>query len=515
MTEIGSIVQQLLQFSPDALLVVDAQGIIQFSNDTARDMFGYSSDELAGRPMELLIPERLRERHQQHVARFLQAPSNREMGARLVDLSARRSDGSEFPAGIRLAPIRSADRDYVSVAVRDMTERRAISAALVAARQEADRANQAKSRFLATASHDLRQPMQAIRLLNASLLKLTHDTHHLHELVRRQEQAIDSATRLLHALLDISRLESGAVDPQLAPVSLASMFLDLQREFESSVAPKALELKFAETDAVLMTDRTLFTQLLQNLIGNAIKYTERGYVRVSQSLDAETFSIFVEDSGIGIPADKLDRIFDEYYQVDTAGTPRVGVGLGLAIVREVSRLLGVMVGVSSTLGVGTRVRVRIPRSNLLAKPAIHVAASARMQDTSSHRRARLLLIEDNSSVRAATELFLSLEGYEVKSSAGAAEAEKLFASLAPGDVVISDYRLDGQITGFEMLRKLRADKQWDVPAVLLSGDLESMLRAVKPPVANCRFLSKPVDTQALLAAISELSALPAVCAEPH
>jgi two-component system, sensor histidine kinase len=248
MTEIGSILQQLLQFSPDALLVVDEQGIIQFSNDTARDMFGYASEELAGRPMELLIPERLRGRHHEHVASYPAVACESRNGCADRRFVRARSDGSEFPAGIRLAPIRSGDRDYVSVAVRDMTERRAISAALVAARQEADRANQAKSRFLATASHDLRQPMQAIRLLNASLLKLTHDTHHVHELVRRQEQAIDSATRLLHALLDISRLESGAVDPQLAPVSLASVFSDLQREFESSASPKGLELKFAETD---------------------------------------------------------------------------------------------------------------------------------------------------------------------------------------------------------------------------------------------------------------------------
>lgn len=509
MTETGSILQQLLQFSPDALLVVDEQGIIQFSNDTARDMFGYASEVLAGRPMEVLVPERLRGRHREHVSTYFGSPSNREMGARVADLFARRADGSEFPAGIRLAPLRNGDRNYVSVAIRDMTERRAISAALIAARQEADRANQAKSRFLATASHDLRQPMQAIRLLNASLLKLTRDTHHVHELVRRQEQAIDSATRLLHALLDISRLESGAVDPQLAPVSLASVFSDLQREFESSAAAKNLELKFAETDVVLMTDRTLFTQLLQNLIGNAVKYSARGFVRIAQSVDADTLSIFVEDSGIGIPADKLDRIFDEYYQVDTSGAPRIGVGLGLAIVREVSRLLGLMVAVSSKFGEGTRVRVRIPRMNLLKKPNANAAAGTETLSAASARRGRLMLLEDNQAVRAATELFLSLEGYEVRSRAGVADGEKVFADLAQGDLLISDYRLDGRLTGLEVLRKLRAEKGWDVPAVLLSGDLESMLRAIKAPIRRCRFLSKPVDTQALLAAIAELSALPA------
>jgi CheY-like chemotaxis protein len=184
----------------------------------------------------------------------------------------------------------------------------------------------------------------------------------------------------------------------------------------------------------------------------------------------------------------------------------VGVGLGLAIVREVSRLLGIMVAVSSKLGDGTRVRVRIPRSNLLANPRIPAAASKRLPDAANPRRGRLVLLEDNQPVRVATELFLSLEGYDIRSCASAADGEKLFVDLKPGDVLISDYRLDGKLTGLEVLRKLRAARGWDVPAVLLSGDLESMLRAIKTPIPHCRFLSKPVDTQALLAAIASLGA---------
>jgi PAS domain S-box-containing protein len=504
MHEFGSIVQQLLQFSPDALLVVDTSGTIRFANATAEQMFGYAAGHLAGNTLEVLIPERLRSRHQTHFFTFLAAPTNREMGARLVDLAARRADGSEFPAGIRLAPMQSGALNYVSVAVRDMTERRAISAALVAARQEADRANEAKSRFLATASHDLRQPMQAIRLLNASLLKVTGDTHFVHELVKRQEHAIDNATRLLHALLDVSRLESGAVDPQLAPVSLTSIFFDLQHEFEATAAAKGLDLRFGDADIVLMTDRALITQLLQNLIGNALKYTDRGGVRIAAALHEEELLIRVEDSGVGIPEDKLQRIFDEYYQVDPVGTPRLGVGLGLAIVREVARLLGVTVEVSSTRGVGTRVDVRIPRAQISAQARPSPAAPPHAASAPPAARGRLILLEDNQSVRAATELFLNLEGYEIRSAATAAEAEKLFAEVGPDDLFISDYRLDGKQTGLEVLARLRAVKAWTVPAILLSGDLESMLRAVKSPIARCRFLSKPVDTQALLAAIAEL-----------
>src|SRR5579863_6539124 len=166
------------------------------------------------------MPSRLHARHTIHVSSYMRQPTNREMGARLRDLFAVRADGSEFPAGIRLAPFAHDGETFVAASIRDMTERREISDALIAAREEADRANRAKSRFLATASHDLRQPLQTVRMINASMQKLTQNAPDLSEIVRHQQIAIDSATRLLNTLLDVSRLESGAIEPQLAPVSL-------------------------------------------------------------------------------------------------------------------------------------------------------------------------------------------------------------------------------------------------------------------------------------------------------
>jgi two-component system, sensor histidine kinase len=504
MAEITSIAQRLLQFSPDAMLVVDGQGIIQFSNETSSSLFGYTSGQLIGQPIKLLIPERFHMRHGSHVSSYLRAPTSREMGARISDLFARRADGSEFPAGIRLSPFSDGDQTFVAAAIRDMTERRAISDALVAAREEADRANRAKSRFLATASHDLRQPLQAIRLINASMQKLTQAPE-LRDLVRHQEAAIDSATRLLNALLDISRLESGAIDPQLSPVSLAAAFEDLAREFEPAAAAKNIQLGFSDTQVVVSTDRTLFTQLFQNLIGNALKYTERGYVRVSQGFDPDALVLRIEDSGVGIPGDKLDRIFDEYYQIGPQGTQRLGVGLGLAIVREVSRLLGYSVTVTSTVGEGTCVSVRVPRHRLLLETDAPVREGGGTSTANGPSTCRLVLLEDNDSVRMATELFLTLEGFETRTAATVADAESLLVAMQPGDVFITDYHLDGKLTGLDVLQQLRSQQGRDVPAILLSGDLQSMMRVVKTSIPHCLFLSKPVDTKALLSAIAELS----------
>jgi PAS domain S-box-containing protein len=505
MAEISSIAQRLLQFSPDAMLVVDAEGIIRFSNETSGSMFGYSPEQLIGQPIKILIPERFHARHGAHVSNYMHLPTSREMGARISDLFARRADGSEFPAGIRLSPFRDVDQNFVAAAIRDMTERRSISEALVAAREEADRANRAKSRFLATASHDLRQPLQAIRLINASMRKLTEKAPELHELVSHQEAAIDSATRLLNALLDISRLESGAIEPQLVPVSLAATFEDLKREFGSVATAKNLQLDFAETPIVMSTDRTLFTQLLQNLIGNALKYTEQGHVRISQVVEPDALLLKVEDSGVGIPDDKLGRIFDEYYQIGPQGTQRVGVGLGLAIVREVTRLLGYSVAVDSTLGEGSCVSVRIPRHRLLSETQMPARGEVEVAAANGRSKCRLVLLEDNDSVRTAMELFLSLEGFETRAAATVAAAQNLLADMQSDDMLITDYHLDGSMTGLDVLQQLRSQQGRDVPAILLSGDLQSMIRVVKNSIPHCRFLGKPVDTKALLSAIAELS----------
>jgi two-component system, sensor histidine kinase len=503
--EISFIAQRLLQVSPDALLVVDVTGAVQFSNETCSTLFGYSPEQLLGQPIQLLIPKRFHDRHGSHLSSYLQAPTNREMGARIRDLFARRADGSEFPAGIRLSPFRDGDRTLVAAAVRDMTEGRSISDALIVAREEADRANRAKSRFLATASHDLRQPLQAIRLINASMHKLTADSAELRDLVHHQELAIDSATRLLDALLDISRLESGAIDPQLAPVRLAAAFDDIVGEFAPAALAKNLCLNFEDTQTVISTDRVLLAQLLQNLIGNSIKYTEHGHVRISQVFEEDALVLKVEDTGVGISPDKLGRIFDEYYQVSPHGTQRVGVGLGLAIVREVARLLGYSVTVSSALGKGTCVSVRIPIHRLLPATSISPSIGVEVIKEAAPAAGRLVLLEDNDSVRRATELFLSLEGFEVRSASDVSQAELLLTEMRPGDVLITDYHLDGKFTGIDVLLRLRTQQRRDVAAIVMTGDLPAMMRAIKAPIPLVRFLSKPVDTKSLLAAIADLS----------
>jgi PAS domain S-box-containing protein len=507
MDEFAEITQHLLRSSPDALIVIDDRGTIRFANDTVTELFGHAPEQLLGQSVEMLVPERFRSRHGHHVSGFVREPRSREMGARIADLYARRADGSEFAAGIRLAPFRIKDKVFVAAAIRDISERQRINEELVHAREEAVRANRAKSRFLATASHDLRQPLQTIKLLNAAMTRLAGDSE-IAELLKHQQHAIESTTRLLNALLDISRLESGSIEPQVARVSLPEMLDGLKSEFESIARTRSLDLIIRPVRVTLMTDRVLFTQLLQNLVGNALKYTDHGSVTIDCTMEAGALVVAIRDTGIGIPPDKLERIFDEYYQVDTHGTKRLGVGLGLAIVKEVARLLNFRVKIASTVGRSTEVKVTVP-AELVAEAAPEATqARAQIADRAALPKTRILLVEDNDGVRMATELFLKLEGFEVRSAGSFADAEHMLDSLAAHDIIIADYHLDSAHTGLDVLNLARNRHGSDVPGVILSGDLPSLVRTLSSPIPATKFLSKPVDTDALLQAIKELSALP-------
>lgn len=504
MDELRDIGEQLLRTSPDALIVVDGSAHIRFANDTVREIFGHAPEALIGQPLDVLIPQRLRARHGVHVAQYLLNPRNREMGARAVDLFALRADGSEFPAAIRIAPCQVGGQMFFAAAVRDSTESALVRDELMAARKEADRANAAKSWFLATASHDLRQPIQTLRLLHAVMMRVVSQAQ-VRDLLQQSGEAIEGMTRLLNALLDISRLESGAVQPVITTVSLADVFEELRAEFLPVAQSRGIELQIDAVGIAVSTDRTLFHQLLQNLVGNALKYTDRGRVEVRCVAGADSIVLTVEDTGIGIPADRLDRIFDDYFQVEPGGNRRGGVGLGLAIVNKVAGLLGFAIELHSTVGKGTQAVVSIPARCRVAESDSVADRGIGPRPSQSGRKVRLMLAEGNDGVRFAAELFLHHEGYETIAIRSLEDVAAVSRKLRPDDVLIADHRLDGKETGFDLLARLRAVSGREVPGIVLSDDPPSALRSIEMPIPNCRLLSKPVDSAALLEAIAALT----------
>jgi two-component system CheB/CheR fusion protein len=387
--------------------------------------------------------------------------------------------------------------------VRDVTDRRRITDELRAARAEADSANQAKSRFLATASHDLRQPLQTLQLLNAALARRLTGEGEL-DLLHRQQGALDSMADLLNALLDVTKLESGTIRPNVDVVALADVLTDLQGQLESVAGSRNLALSIPPTTAWIRTDRVLFRQILQNLLNNALQYTREGGVTVTVEQDPERLYIRVADTGVGIPAPELDRVFDEYYRVDTKGPRPRGFGLGLTIVRQISRLLGYTVKVESELGRGTTFSLQIPLANVVEVPAGASAQPGPVADRIDIPKPAVLVVEDDSAVRDALDLVLTLEGYPTKVADSAAMAEELFDRHGTEiDVVVSDFQLGNGRNGLELLERLRAEAGRDLPAIILSGDTSPVLGKIST-VPRVMLLRKPIDARQLIQRLEEL-----------
>ena len=246
------------------MIIIDAAGTVRYANKQVSALFGYPQDAIVGREVEQLMPERYRARHIGHRENYIHNIRLRPMGEGL-ELYGRRSDGTEFPVEISLSPIEDGARMLTAAAIRDVTDRKRVESELIVARESADRANLAKSRFLATASHDLRQPLQTLALLNGALLRTDTDPASA-EALAQQEQAIGAMSRLLNALLDISKLESGAIQPEPADFSISSLFEELGRDFAGMAAKKRLRLQVEASQSWAHSDPSLVEQILRNLI---------------------------------------------------------------------------------------------------------------------------------------------------------------------------------------------------------------------------------------------------------
>lgn len=506
MTFHQQLLADLVEFAPDAMLIVDGSGQILYANQRVTHVFGYQREDIVNRSVDMLLPDRLQARHAHHRHNFAEDPRTRPMGAGL-DLLGRRADGTEFPLEISLSPLRDG---LAAAAIRDVTDRKHVEQELIKAREaadqareEADRANLSKSRFLATASHDLRQPLQALSMLHGTLCRV--DMHpNGRQVLAQQGRAIDAMKRLLSTLLDISKLESGAINPQPADFSIHRLFELLCNEFSTAARSKGLTLRVEPTDLHTCTDQSLLEQLLRNLISNAIKYTSAGTVTLRATPILTGIRIDVCDTGVGIPEDQLAYIFDEFFQVGVArNTTREGYGLGLAIVQRIAKLLGLRIQVQSEVGRGSTFTLELARTD-----AIHSDCStdASASDTHLARHApsgKVLVTEDEPSVLQATRLLLELEGYQVITASSREEALQRGREHPDIDLLVSDYHLKEDQTGLNVISGVREQLARNIPAILMTGDTSSAMRKL-PGDRQLRLASKPIDAEELLTLMDEL-----------
>ena len=488
--------RNVLESAPDAMIIIDEQGKIAIVNAQVEKMFGFERQEILGRPIETLLPERLREQHVSHRGKFVSGPKLRPMGEGM-DLVAMRKDGSEFPVEISLSPVRTGSRVFVSSVIRDITERKRMQDEIIAARREAERANNANSAFLAAASHDLRQPVQALSLLNGALRRTVKDERAL-EMIDSQQHSLTAMTNLLNSLLDISRLDAGAVSPELEDFPIRRLIDRLSDEFARQAQHRGLAFSSLSSDSVICSDPNLLAEIIQNLVSNAIRYTDKGGVTLECVENEGRCRIEVTDTGIGIEEDQIDAIFGEFHQCKVPGASKEGFGLGLAIVRRLADLLGAQIAVVSDVGKGSCFSITLPTAaGAVVASEDEVLATIGDEALSA---GLIILIEDDVNVANAWGLLLEAEGFRVATAASAPEASALIKHLDESPaLLISDFHLLDGSTGVEAVSGIREFFDKQIPAFIVSGDTSKVVKEARL-IDNCTLLSKPVDTNRLLAA---------------
>jgi PAS domain S-box-containing protein len=493
--------QLLIDALPEPIIAVDSRRYMRLVSRHMETLFGYQPTELVGEKIDILLPPDLREKNVSFFKKFTAKPSVRGMGTGL-DVHGVRKDGARIPLDIGLSPITTVDGPLIVAALHDLRTLREGEDRMRAAKAAADRANQAKTRFLAAASHDLRQPLQTIGLLLGVLEKRIADAETRGTLLRLDD-AVAHMTELVDTLLDINHIESGGIKVEVAELSVGALISRAADDYTPLAAAKGIELRLIRSSAMVRSDRRLLARVIGNLVSNAIKYTDKGKVVIGCRRRGSALRIEIWDSGIGIPPDSIDAVFDEFYRVDHADASKFGLGLGLYIVKRFVELLGHKIEVRSVPGKGTMFAV------IVAQPVFASNGVASTADTIHAHSCKpiVLLVEDDQTQLDALSALFALEGYRVITARDGKEALTRIhgdAALRPS-VIVVDYNLPGKLNGVDVIRHVRGIAGAAIPALLVSGNRPAVTLETAE-FADFLFLAKPVKAVSLVTTVNTLIA---------
>ena len=400
----------------------------------------------------------------------------------------------------RVMPYRTQEggTEGVVITFADVTTQHHAHEALGRAKRAAERANAAKSRFLAAASHDLRQPLQSLVLLQG-LLEKAVEGEKARKFVRSFRDTLHSMSGMLNALLDINQIEAGTVYPRIATCRVNEVLQRLNDEFSYSAMEKGISLRFVPSSLLVRTDPRLLEQMIRNLLANAVKYTRKGKILLGCRRHRDTLSIEVWDSGIGIPSHQLQSIFDEYHQAANDGTEvELGLGLGLSIVKRLGLLLGHKINVRSVSGKGSvfTIQLALGREEPQPEPRSTAASTEAPQ-----MHGTILVIEDDQKVRSLIDIALRDEHHTVfAANDGSAAIELVSSKNVVPSLILADYNLPNEMNGIDVTKQLRSILGRQVPAIVLTGDISAETLQVLSD-EDCLHMPKPVSLGELLEAI--------------
>ncbi|MDP2409376.1 MAG: hybrid sensor histidine kinase/response regulator [Pseudolabrys sp.] len=415
---------------------------------------------------------------------------------------------TDITASVEAAEALERSNETLERRVRERTEELTLlNAALARAKGEADAANISKTKFLAAASHDILQPLNAARLYVTSLIE--RGGRDDRRLVDNIDASLEAVEEIFGALLDMSRLDTGAMRPEFASFRIDELMRQIELEFAPLAAAKGIELKYVPCSAVVRSDRRLLRRLVQNLVSNAIKYTPSGEVLIGCRRRGDILRIDVYDTGVGIPESKRRDIFVEFHRLAQGARIARGLGLGLSIVERIARVLGCAITVNSPPSGGSHFAVTVPRSN--AAPVEMPARDDTRIDPSQLAGTTALCIDNEPSVLDGMETLLQGWGCAVIKAPELAEA---LAAIDHGNTLpnglLIDYHLDHG-NGIEAIAVLRA-RCGDLPAILITADRSPAVRE-QARAANIQVLNKPIKPAALRALLAQWRVLRVAAAE--
>ena len=385
----------------------------------------------------------------------------------------------------------------------EISERAAAEARLRDAKLEAERANLSKTKFLAAVSHDLLQPLNAARLFTSALLEQSFGPK-AEGLVRSVSTSLDDVENLLGTLVDISKLDAGVIKPDVTAFDLRDLLNNIAREFRQMAVAEGLQLDFLSCSAVVESDSQLLARILRNFLTNAIRYTGQGRILLGCRRESDHILIQVWDTGPGIPEDKLTEIFQEFKRIRPTGSqPDKGLGLGLAIVDKISRMLGHRVTVRSEEGRGSVFSVRVPQGRLRPiRPGREERAE--LPDVHGLNGARIWVIDNDHAICKGMQTLLEGWDCEVITAVSLPDLERqLDPAESPLDLILADYHLDNDENGVDVVAAINGRRKHQAPVIMITANYTNELRQHIREQGHL-LMNKPVKPLKLRSALNHL-----------
>ncbi|MDC8456594.1 MULTISPECIES: NahK/ErcS family hybrid sensor histidine kinase/response regulator [Marinobacter] len=386
---------------------------------------------------------------------------------------------------------------------QEISERAAVEARLRDAKMDAERANLSKTKFLAAVSHDLLQPLNAARLFTSSLLEHSFGPK-AEGLVRSVSTSLDDVENLLGTLVDISKLDAGVIKPDIMAFDLRDLLNNIAREFRQMALAEGLTLDFVPSSAIVESDSQLLARILRNFLTNAIRYTGTGRILLGCRRHREHVLLQVWDTGPGIPEDKLTEIFQEFKRIRPAGSqPDKGLGLGLAIVDKISRMLGHEVTVSSIEGKGSVFSVKVPVGRLLPKQPTADDDRA-VSNHGGLGGARIWVIDNDHAICQGMQTLLEGWDCQVVSAVSLGDLERqLDPAKSPVDLILADYHLDNDENGVDVVAEINGRRHCPAPVVMITANYTNELKQHIRELGHV-LMNKPVKPLKLRSALNHL-----------